>query len=90
MQIEVIHNPDQATIESYGCESWPIWEKEVSQFPWSYDAKEVCLILEGAVTVTPDGGEPVLIQAGDLVTFPQGMSCEWNITQPIRKHYTFY
>ena len=90
MQIEVIHNPDQALIDRYGCKSWPIWEKEISQFPWSYDAKEVCLILEGEVTVTPDGAEPVLIQAGDLVTFPQGMSCEWKITQPIRKHYKFY
>ena len=26
-------------------ESWPIWEKEKSEFPWEYDIKETCLIL---------------------------------------------
>ena len=31
--------------------SWPIWEKEVSEFPWEYDTKETCLLLEGDVTV---------------------------------------
>lgn len=89
MQIEVITNPDQTTIEKHGCNNWPIWEKEISSFPWFYDSTEVCLILEGEVTVTPDGGDPVTIKAGDLVTFPEGMGCTWNITQPIRKHYKF-
>ena len=69
--------------------SWPIWEKEVSEFPWEYSSQEQCLILEGQVTVTPDGGSPVQIKAGDFVTFPQGMTCRWDITSPIRKHYNF-
>ncbi|UCH54465.1 MAG: DUF861 domain-containing protein, partial [Pseudomonadota bacterium] len=41
------------------------------------------------VTVTPEGGKPVRIVEGDLVTFPQGMSCTWDIHVPIRKHYDF-
>lgn len=32
----------------------------------------------GEVTVTPTGGTPVLIQAGDLVKFPKGMTCKWD------------
>lgn len=24
---------------------------------------------------------------GDLVTFPDGMACRWQILQPVRKHY---
>ena len=24
---------------------------------------------------------------GDLVTFPDGMSCRWHIIRPVRKHY---
>lgn len=90
MQIKLIRNPDEATLNELGVASWPIWEKEVSTFPWTYDANETCYILEGRVIVTPDGGEPVDIQAGDLVTFPAGMSCTWEILEPIRKHYHFH
>ncbi|MBO1926858.1 cupin domain-containing protein [Thiomicrorhabdus sp. 6S2-11] len=89
MQIEVIQNPAEAIIEQHGCHSWPIWEKEISNFSWFYDSTEVCLILEGEVTVTPDDGKAVKIVAGDLVTFPAGMACTWDITSPIRKHYKF-
>ncbi len=87
--IELERNPARERLEEMGVFSWPIWEKEVSRFPWTYDADEVCYILEGEVTVTPDDGEPVTIRAGDLVRFPAGMSCTWDITQPIRKHYDF-
>ena len=40
---------------------------------WTYNDKETCLLLEGDVTVTPDGGEPLRFGAGDLVVFPTGM-----------------
>lgn len=69
--------------------AWPIWEKEASSFPWTYDAEEVCFLLQGEVTVTPQGGEPVRFGKGDLVTFPAGMSCRWEIHRPVRKHYSF-
>jgi uncharacterized cupin superfamily protein len=69
--------------------SWPIWEKEVSEFPWEYDMEEVCYILEGQATITPEDEESVTIRPGDLVTFPHGMKCHWRITSPIRKHYDF-
>jgi uncharacterized protein len=29
------------------------------------------------------------VGAGALVTFPAGMSCTWNITAPVKKHYRF-
>ena len=56
---------------------------------WTYDAEETCYVLEGEVTVTPEGGEPVTIGRGDLVTFPKGMRCVWDISAPIRKHCRF-
>ena len=60
-----------------------------SSFDWTYDDKETCLLLEGEVTVTPDGGEPVKFGAGDLVVFPSGMDCRWDVHKAVRKHYRF-
>jgi len=88
-QIKVESNPRPERLEKHGVKSWPIWEKEVSEFPWHYDEPETCYFLEGDVIVTPEGGEPVRVGKGDLVTFPQGMSCTWKVLQPVRKHYKF-
>lgn len=88
-EIIVIHNPDETHLRAQGVFEWPIWTKEVSEFPWKYDASETCYFLEGEVTVTPEDGEPVRIGTGDLVTFPAGMSCIWQITKGVKKHYIF-
>lgn len=39
--------------------------------------------------VTPDGGESVKFGAGDLVSFPAGISCRWEVHRAVRKHYRF-
>jgi uncharacterized cupin superfamily protein len=89
VKIKVEHNPNQATLDAAGVSSWPVWTKEVSTFPWTYDEAETCYFLAGDVVVTPDGGDPVRVGKGDLVTFPSGLSCTWDIRQPVRKHYRF-
>jgi len=83
------HDIDAERMRSLGIEGWPIWSCGVEEFPWMYAEKEVGYIIEGEVIVTPDEGESVTIKAGDLVTFPAGMSCRWNVVSPLRKHYTF-
>ncbi|MGD8617329.1 MAG: cupin domain-containing protein, partial [Gammaproteobacteria bacterium] len=67
----------------------PIWKKEVSKFPWTYDRQETCYFLRGRVIVTPEGGESQEFGRGDLVTFPAGLSCTWEILDPVEKHYDF-
>ncbi|HGY09180.1 MAG TPA: DUF861 domain-containing protein [Oceanithermus profundus] len=89
MEIHVVHDPPREKLEAMGVFGWPVWTKEESEFPWTYDAEETCYFLEGRVVVTPDGGEPVEVGAGDLVTFPRGMRCTWKVLEPVRKHYTF-
>lgn len=84
----IIDKLSDEEIEKRGIRDWPIWEKEVSRFDWHYDSNEQCLILEGEVSVYV-GGETYLIQAGDFVIFPKGLSCIWNISKPIKKHYRF-
>jgi len=88
-EIKIEHHPDEARLTSLGVSGWGIWAKEVSTFPWTYDEREICYLLEGDVIVTPDGGKPVRFGKGDLVTFPAGMSCTWEVKQPVRKHYRF-
>ena len=74
--------------EQQEAESWPIWEKEKSTFPWDYDEQETCLILEGKAEVKcPDA--TVEFGAGDYVVFPKGLKCTWQIKEPIKKHYNF-
>ncbi len=88
-KIQVERPPADHRLDELGVKSWDIWTKEVSEFPWHYDEREICYFLEGDVIVTPDGGEPVRIGQGDLVTFPEGMSCTWQVLKPVRKHYRF-
>ena len=88
-EIRVEKNPPEEKLDRMGVRDWPIWTKEASEFPWEYDEKETCYLLEGAVVVTPEGGGPVRFGAGDLVEFPQGMRCRWVIEQDVRKHYRF-
>jgi len=69
-------------------EKWPVWEKEVCEFPWEYSEQETCLIIEGkAEIVTSEGRTP--FGAGDVVIFPKGLKCTWKILEPIKKHYKF-
>lgn len=66
----------------------PIWECGVSTFDWYYDNQEICLIVEGEVTVEYEGGF-AHFGAGDYVVLPKGLSCVWKVTKPVKKHYQF-
>ena len=84
----LVEKPTSETLSRLKVFSWPLWTKEVSKFDWFYEQKEVCYFLEGEVTVqTPDG--EVSFGKGDLVTFPQGLQCVWNIKKSVGKHYKF-
>ena len=88
-KIEIVREPNQEQLDNLGVQQWPVWTKERSAFSWTYDEPETCYFLEGDVVVTPTGGQPVRVGRGDLVTFPAGMSCTWEVRQPVRKHYRF-
>lgn len=87
--IQIEHDPSEERLAELGVREWPIWTKEVSSFPWSYDAVETCYFLEGEVVVTPDGGASVTVGRRDLVVFPVGLECRWDVLKPVKKHYTF-
>ncbi|EXB80310.1 hypothetical protein L484_025166 [Morus notabilis] len=88
--IKIEKNPPESKLAQLGVRNWPKWGCPPSKFPWTYDAKETCYLLEGKVKVTPAGStESVEIGAGDLVEFPKGMNCTWDVSAAVDKHYNF-
>ena len=83
-----VERPTEERLKALGVTTWPIWTKERSTFEWTYDDVETCYVLDGEVTVVTAQGR-VTIHAGELVTFPKGLVCTWQVTQPVRKHYRF-
>jgi len=83
-----IEKPTEDKLKSLGVDSWSPWGCGVSTFDWEYSADETAYVLAGKVQVKMAGGE-VEINKGDLVTFPKGLKCTWNVIEPIKKVYTF-
>ena len=84
----VVKKPGEEEIAE--CKTWPIWSCQESVFDWDYTQTETCLILEGKVTVKDrPGDDSVSFGPGDLVVFPVGLKCIWQVEEPVKKHYTF-
>jgi len=75
-------------IAQKGIRSWPVWEKEISRFSWSYDSTEQCYIVEGDVVIETENGN-FTVKPGDFVTFEKGLECIWDIRSAVKKHYNF-
>lgn len=84
-----IEHPSKKKLDSLGIKKWSPWECEPSRFDWEYDTDETAYILEGRVKVETEDGETIEIKKGDLVYFPKGLRCTWNVIEKIRKVYTF-
>lgn len=77
----------------YGISSWGTWGCGVSKFDWEYSGTESAYVLKGKVLVTPTGDwadcKPTEVKAGDFVVFPDGMTCIWDVSEAIEKHFNF-
>ncbi len=90
-EIEVVSQPDSSFLDRNGVFDWGTWGCGVSTFPWTYDSSESCYLLAGKVTVIPsDGRKTVTFGKGDFVTFPAGMSCTWDVSEAVQKHFMFH
>ena len=78
---------------------WPTWSTAGSekykvgvQSPLKvYDGNELSYIIAGKMEITPQmTGVPVLVQAGDFVTFPDGFSCYWKVIEEVKKNWYIY
>ncbi len=82
-----VKKPTESEIASTG--NWGVWGKEPSTFPWHYDEKETCYILEGSAEVEAEDGTIISFGQGDWVEFEQGIDCTWKISKTIKKRYKF-
>ncbi len=63
-----------------------IWECTPGIFDWTH-TDETATLLAGRVTVTPEGGEPVELRAGDLAFWPEGTKTRWEVHETVRKSF---
>ena len=84
-----VSKPSPEKLDSLGTDKWSSWECDPSIFDWQYASNESAYILEGKVKVTTADGEEVEITKGDLVYFPKGLKCKWNVLEKISKVYNF-
>ncbi|MCP5277449.1 MAG: cupin domain-containing protein [Thiobacillus sp.] len=76
----------QARQTELGVHGWPTWKDAEGERTLPYDAAENSYFLAGSATLTPEGGEPVTVNAGDLVVIPAGR-CLWQVHSLVRRHY---
>ncbi|KAJ4800551.1 RmlC-like cupins superfamily protein [Rhynchospora pubera] len=90
LSITVERNPSQARLQQLGIKSWPKWGCPPGKFPVKFDAQQTCYFLRGKIKAYIKGSnECVEIGAGDLVVFPKGISCTWDVSVAVDKHYKF-
>ncbi|MEW6103940.1 MAG: cupin domain-containing protein [bacterium] len=87
MEIKV-EKPTNERLKELGVSNWGKWECPVSRFNWEYDCDERCYILEGEVNIETKEGN-TKIEKGDVVLFPKGLKCTWDVKKEIKKVYRF-
>lgn len=51
---------------------------------------ELMLLLEGSVTIEPEGGAPVTIRAGEAFYLPKGLRVRWRQPERVRKYFVIF
>ncbi|EYU46380.1 hypothetical protein ABFS82_04G047400 [Erythranthe guttata] len=97
LRITVQSNPSESQLSELGIKSWPKWGCPPGKYELKFDAQETCYLVRGRVKVYPKNAdqqspaaEVVEFGAGDLVVLPKGLSCTWDVSIAVDKHYKFH
>lgn len=63
------------------------WESTTGVWHAEYQAYEFVHLIEGRITITPEGGEPVTLTPGDAFVVEPTFKGKWVIEEPVRKHF---
>ncbi|XP_061342655.1 uncharacterized protein LOC133288841 [Gastrolobium bilobum] len=91
LTIKIESNLSKSRLSELGINLWPKWGCPPGKYLLKFDAQETCYLLRGRVKVYPKGSssESVEFGAGDLVIIPKGLSCTWDVSVAVDKHYKF-
>ncbi|XVE72842.1 hypothetical protein DITRI_Ditri11bG0070600 [Diplodiscus trichospermus] len=90
LRIVVERNPSESKLSELNIKCWPKWGCSPGKYQLKFDAEETCYLLKGKVRAYPKGSsEFVEFGAGDLVIIPKGLSCTWDVSVAVDKHYKF-
>ena len=66
-----------------------IWECSTGSYHATYTAYEYVVLIAGRIVITPDGGSPVTVSAGDAFVVEKDFKGTWKIEENVRKHFDF-
>ena len=87
---DCVDQPSEGEVWVDGDKSAGIWQCTPGPSHWVQDENEVIYVLSGRMTVTPEGGQPTEIGAGDVAVFPLGWTGTWDIHETVRKVYSIF
>ena len=65
------------------------WEATPGTYHATYTAYEFVHMIAGKIIITPDGGAPVTVEAGDAFVVEADFKGTWEILETVRKHFDF-
>jgi uncharacterized cupin superfamily protein len=63
-----------------------VWHCTPGVFMLTSPAETITLI-EGSVTITPEGGEPITVSAGEVAFIPEATRARWDVHETVRKGF---
>lgn len=63
------------------------WEATPGTYHATYTQYEFVHMMEGRLTITPDGGTSVVLGPGDAFVVEAGFKGLWKIDETVRKHF---
>lgn len=64
-----------------------VWEATTGAWHATYQFYEFVHLIEGRITITPDGGAPVTLTPGDAFVVEPTFKGTWTIEEPVKKHF---
>jgi uncharacterized protein len=65
------------------------WEATPGTYHATYTAFEFVHLISGRIVITPDGGTPTTVVAGDAFVVEKDFKGTWEIKEHALKHWTF-
>ena len=100
--VEPVPIPEQDVISGKPESSWAllwrsqdgrlyngVWHCTPGVFMLTHPAETICIV-EGHVTVTPEGGDPIEIGPGEVAFIPEGTVAKWEVHETVKKAFHSY